>query len=126
MKMIKMFGILVVGTVLITGCGSNTDNAAKAADKKPSLDLSVDVSGNTATVKFNTDLMNSAELFGKERKAGEGHIHMSLDDGEYAMLSENKAVLPNLAPGKHKVKVSLHNNDHTPYDVSKTIDFEVK
>jgi hypothetical protein len=127
MNLFKAITVLVLSTVILTACGSGKkETAAAAADNKPSLALSVDVSGQTATIHFTTDLHISAEHYGKERVPGEGHIHLFLDDGEKKVITENTTVLKDLSVGKHNVKVSLHNNDHTPYNVSQSSDFEVK
>jgi len=94
--------------------------------KKPTLAVDVQVHGTTATVITNTDLHISKEHYGQERKAGEGHIHMYLDGGEKVAVKETKMVFTSLSAGKHTLRVSLHNNDHTPYDVTQTVEFEVR
>jgi hypothetical protein len=68
----------------------------------------------------------SPEHYGMAREDGEGHIHMYLDNLPKIGLKEDHTVIPDLLPGKHKLKVSLHNNDHTPYDVTKTFEFEIQ
>lgn len=60
------------------------------------------------------------------RESGEGHVHMYLDNGEKIGVKEGQKVFTDLAKGKHTLKVSLHNNDHTPYDVTNTFEFEIK
>jgi hypothetical protein len=93
---------------------------------KPTLELHVETSGTTATIIIDTNLKMSKDNIGKGRKSGEGHVHLYVDDGEKIMITDNKYTLENLASGKHVVKMSLHNNDHTPYDVSKQVEFEIK
>jgi hypothetical protein len=128
MNVTKTIGILALAVILITACSSKKATApAETTVKKPSLELTVDVSGNTATIRFKTDLIISPQHYGKERVEGEGHIHLFLDDdSEKKVVTEDKFVLNDLAVKKHTVKVSLHNNDHTPYNVSQSLDFEVK
>jgi hypothetical protein len=129
MNATKIIGVLALAVFLITACSSKiaTTVPAETTVKKPSLDLKVDVSGHTATVNFKTDLIISPQHYGKERVPGEGHIHLFLDeDGEKKTTTEDKYVFNDLSVGKHNVKVSLHNNDHTPYNVSQSIEFEVK
>jgi hypothetical protein len=94
--------------------------------EKPTLDLQIEISGRDATIYVTTNMKIAKDHVGMERHAGEGHIHMYVDDGEKISVKDNKYMIQNLLPGKHKVKVSLHNNDHTPYDVAKLLDFEIK
>lgn len=125
----KPLYLLLLCSLVLTACG--TGQAADAGsgqqhDHKPSLDVKLDVSGNQVTVKVTTDLAISAEHYGQARKDGEGHIHMYLDNGEKIGVKQGEQVFKDLKPGPHTLKVSLHNNDHTPYDVTKTFDFEIK
>jgi hypothetical protein len=126
MNLFKAFAVLTLVTIVFTACGTKEKTADVNETKKPSLTLSYDVSGHTASIQINTDLTISVEHSGKERVPGEGHAHLFLDDGEKKVITDHKAVLKDLSVGKHNVKVSLHNNDHTPYNVSQSIDFEVK
>ncbi|HLW59525.1 MAG TPA: hypothetical protein VKV57_06305 [bacterium] len=50
---------------------------------------------------------------GTAPKAGEGHWHLYVD-GKLAGLSASSVADATLTPGSHVLKVSLHNNDHTP------------
>jgi hypothetical protein len=121
--------VLAIICLLLTACSSNnspTSGAAAEHDHKPKLDVQLTVSGNQITVKVITDIHISEEHMGKARKEGEGHAHMYLDNGEKVFLTQVDTVFKNLAPGKHHIKLSLHNNDHTPFDVTKEIDFEIK
>ncbi|WP_409346982.1 hypothetical protein [Paenibacillus sp. MBLB4367] len=118
--------LLVAGCLTLSACGTNRETAGMIEDKKPTLDVVIKVEGNSAKVSVLTDLHISKEHYGGARKAGEGHIHTYLNDGEKVAMDEPEKTFPGLAPGKHEIKVSLHNNDHTPYDVTKTVAFEVK
>jgi predicted small secreted protein len=125
----KLCAVLLICSAILTACGAGrpADSGAHQAHVyKPTLDVKVEVHGNKATVNVITDLHISPEHYGLARKDGEGHIHMYLDDGDKIGVKEAKKVFPNLPVGKHSLKVSLHNNDHTPYDVTKTVDFEIK
>jgi hypothetical protein len=127
--MTKLYAVLLICSALLTACGSGKTADAGAHDTHnhiPTLDVKVDVKGHDATVSVITDLHLSPEHYGQARQDGEGHIHMYLDNGDKVGVKEAKQVFPNLSVGKHTIKVSLHNNDHTPYDVTKTVGFEVK
>jgi hypothetical protein len=106
---------------------SELDMPAHAkTEAKPTLKLRVEISGTTATLYVDTNMHIAKDHVGMGRNEGEGHIHLYLDDGEKRTITDKKYVIPDLEPGNHKVKVSLHNNDHTPYDVSKQVDFNIK
>jgi hypothetical protein len=125
----KLCAVLLICSAILTACGAGrpaVSGAHQAHVYKPTLDVKVQVHGNEATVNVFTDLHISPEHYGLARKDGEGHIHMYLDNGDKVGVKEAKKVFPNLSVGQHTIKVSLHNNDHTPYDVTKTVDFEVK
>ncbi|SEB55181.1 hypothetical protein [Paenibacillus sp. GP183] len=129
MNATKIIVVLALAVFLITACSSKiaTTVPAETTVKKPSLELKVYVSERTATVSFKTDITISPQHYGKERVPGEGHMHLYLDDdGEKKVSTEDKYVFKDLTVGMHKVKVSLHNNDHTPYNVSQTKEFEIK
>ncbi|WP_166241629.1 hypothetical protein [Paenibacillus turpanensis] len=127
---------------VLAGCAGDPSAASKSPDSsealhtshaelthaggfKPTLEVNVTVEGNQATVQIETDL-NIENNLGKERRKGEGHIHMYVDSGEKQSVVSKRVVLTELSKGEHSVKVSLHNNDHTPYDVTDSVAFEVK
>ncbi|OPH57529.1 hypothetical protein BC351_03105 [Paenibacillus ferrarius] len=118
--------IISAAALVISGCGSSKKNEVSASSYKPTLEVSTEVKGDIATLTLTTDLKLSKEHYDQARKEGEGHVHLSLDKGEKEILTQPVKVYEHLSKGQHEVKVSLHNNDHTPYDVSKTVTFEVK
>jgi hypothetical protein len=114
---------------MLTACNSGTKSSSSnhvAQDHKPTMDVKLDISGNKVTVTVNTDMMISAEHYGMAREPGEGHIHMYLDNGAKEGVKEGYKVFPDLSKGEHTLKVSLHNKDHTPYDVTNTYTFNIE
>ncbi|GGA07904.1 hypothetical protein GCM10008018_62010 [Paenibacillus marchantiophytorum] len=126
MKIVKSMCLIAAVALLISGCGSTKSNKTTESVYKPTLDASIEINGDTATLKLTTDLKLSREHYDQVRKEGEGHVHLSFDKGEKEILTEKVKVYEHVSKGQHEIKVSLHNNDHTPYDVSKTVTFEVK
>ncbi|WP_274364579.1 hypothetical protein [Paenibacillus thermotolerans] len=125
----RLLYVALLACVTLTACGSAASSGASSEPKeeyKPTLDVALEIDGNDVTVTIITDLSISAEHYGHAREAGEGHIHMYLDDGPKEGVKQEKTVIKDLDPGKHKLRVSLHNNDHTPYDVSLTKQFEIE
>jgi hypothetical protein len=128
------FYITFILTLTLVAC-SDTDKGefvevdsknTGTESEKPSLTAKVEVDGNNALVYVDTNLEISKKEYGKEKKHGQGHIHMYVDDGEKQGITATPVKLENLTIGSHKVKISLHNNDHTPYDVTKIINFAIK
>ena len=132
-KIYSMFLILFLAFDLI-GCSNNSatnfvvvdEESDTSSSVKPRLQVEIQVNGDTATVIIDTDLKISAENYGSEKVNGEGHIHLYLNNGEKQGVKQKSYVLENLEKGLNKVRISLHNNDHTPYGVSETVEFEIK
>ncbi|MFC5530940.1 hypothetical protein [Cohnella yongneupensis] len=119
--------IAIVCCLMLTACGNSSGGSSKqGANHKPSLDVSLAIDGSNVKVTVDTDLSISAEHYGMGREDGEGHIHMYLDDNDKIGVKERVYEFEDLAPGHHKLKISLHNNDHTPYDVTQTKEFDIK
>ena len=124
----KFSAFIAVCCLLLAACGNASspgNDADSHANHKPALNVRSKVEGKTLIVDIDTDMHISPEHAGQARKHGEGHIHMYLDDGEKTVLLENHTEFPDLPSGPHTLKISLHNNDHTPYDVTKTIRFDI-
>jgi len=114
--------------LLLAACGTSpaSHSGAESVHRKPKLDVKLDVRNDRVTVTVETDMSISPEHYNMARKEGEGHIHLYLDDQSKITLKEPSMTFSGLKPGKHEIKVSLHNNDHTPYDVTKTTEFEIR
>ncbi|MZQ87220.1 hypothetical protein GQF01_34405 [Paenibacillus sp. 5J-6] len=126
MRIYKSICLAAAMAILISGCGSAKSSTAPTSAYTPTLEVSAVVNGDAVTLQMTTDLKISKEHYDHQRVEGEGHVHISLDKGEKIVVTDKQKVLDHLSKGPHEVKVSLHNNDHTPYDVSKTITFDVK
>jgi hypothetical protein len=128
----KVMYIILACCLVLTACGSKKNEMVldhttmvMDANYKPTLDVKTEVKGTELDVDVTTNMMISEEHYGKARENGEGHIHMYLDNGEKIGDKEGHKVFKDLKPGHHILKISLHNNDHTPYDVTRTIEFEI-
>ena len=129
----KALYLIIACCLILTACSSketemNMDHSTMAMDaaQKPTMDVKTEVTGKELAVDVSTTMKISTDHYGMAREAGEGHIHMYLDNGEKIGVKEGRKVFKNLTVGHHILKISLHNNDHTPYDVTKTIEFDIK
>jgi len=95
---------------------------------KPTLKMDVDVSGTTATVRFETTSFKiSPEHYSGAHVPGEGHIHLFVDGSPSRIgVKDNTYELTGLAKGKHTLEASLHTNNHQAYNVQDKIEFEIK
>jgi hypothetical protein len=120
---------------------------------KPAVSLSSPKAGATTatTVKATVKLTNfklSAKDVGKKPKAGEGHLHFSMDGGKYdhpkysgangklaVTLGVDGKYSPSVTPnitykglpkGKHTLVVYLANNNHTNVGPKATVSFTVR
>lgn len=101
----------------------------------------------TAEVELEGFTIN-ADQVGKDNVEGEGHLHFSMDggeydtpkysgangelavslgvDGQYSPATEETITYENLPAGEHTLEVDLVNNDHTETGTSATVTFEVE
>jgi hypothetical protein len=107
------------------------------------------MTGSTVTVKVKlTKFKLAPQQVGKPPKAGEGHLHFSLDEGKYdqpkysgangklaVKLGVNGKYSPSVMrtitysgvpKGKHKLEVYLANNDHSNTGVEASTTFTVQ
>ena len=85
----------------------------------PSDGVQLSTSGdNLIRVQVGGFKMDGTKI-GTPPAQGVGHWHLYVD-GKYAGLSVSDSIalpndaMPEIAPGRHELKVQLHNNDHTP------------
>jgi hypothetical protein len=131
--MTKWFLILTTLLLLLTACGANgeqftilKENNTLAQEVKPELKIDVRIVKGKAILFVNTDLIVSQDHYGKALKQGEGHIHVYVNNGAKQGVAELPYELKDVKQGVNLIRVSLHNNDHTPYGVYETLEFEMK
>jgi hypothetical protein len=109
---------------------TSTSNGSQgsASQPAPTLEAELKPDGRSATITFKvTNFKLSAEHIGQKPVPGEGHLHLYVDGKEKAMLKTDAPVrLENLSVGKHNIKLSLRQNDHTALKVEKEFNIEVK
>ncbi|WP_409252390.1 hypothetical protein V1502_20235 [Bacillus sp. SCS-153A] len=127
----KKLGISIISSMMmLTACGTSSNNAFEVIEKsasvkeekKPTLHVETKEEGDKVLLIVETDLVISKENYGKEKVSGQGHIHVYVNNGEKQGVTEFPYELKDLDEGLNQVKVSLHNNDHTPYGVSRKLE----
>ena len=101
---------------------------ATGAAAKPTLDASLTdaeklAQKGSATVQVQTsgiELVDPASVQEKPRD-GQGHLHYRVDDGPVIATTTPKLSFHELAPGAHRIEVTLAGNDHHPLGPSKTL-----
>lgn len=118
-------GTLTTTTLVQTG--KEGPGVAKAG-AKPRLDAQFVQAGRSVTINYKVEnLKISSEHVGHDPVQGEGHLHIYVDGKQKAVLNTEAPVkLENLTPGKHTIKLDLQNNNHTPLQVEKVFEIEVK
>lgn len=142
-KVMLSAAALIVTAALGTACGKSESAGAPAPGEhqaqtkqssistksgKPSLTADLIQDGHNVTISYKVEnLKISADHYGHEAVPGEGHLHVYVDGVQKAGLKTDAPVrLENLSPGKHTIKIDLQNNDHTPLNIEKTFQVEIK
>jgi hypothetical protein len=112
----------------ITTVSQTGGSSALQMGSKPSLDAQYVLAGNSVTITYKvSNFQLSADHMGGAKVPGEGHVHLTVDGKDKAMLKTEAPVkLENLTVGKHTIKLDLKQNDHTALNIEKIINIEVK
>lgn len=78
-----------------------------------------------STVTFKISPKNFKVVAPGAVKDGEGHMHYFVDGGAYNALADTTFTLKDLAPGAHRVKITLQKGDHSDLGVEKVVQFTV-
>lgn len=68
----------------------------------------------------------SVEDMDKENEAGQGHMHLYVDDEKVTKIFEPDYVLKGLEPGVHLIRIELAHNDHEPYGLEETFSITIQ
>jgi len=156
LKLHKTLTVLAVSSAAAFGvaaCGDDDEDTTTASTNESSVSFVEPTDGATVSnpVTAEVQIQNfeiDAEAVGKENVEGEGHLHFSMDDGQYdtpqysgpngklaqqlgvdgqySPSTEPTITYDDLPPGEHTLEVDLVNNDHTETGTSATVTFEVE
>lgn len=137
--MIKLFSILLLATVLVSGCTSPQAPYAPEQQQQPEAQQPAPVTGpllrivtptNGATVEGDRILVQlAASNFtlvapGNRVSPGDGHIHVFLNDNEQ-YGAQTLFGFPNLQPGRYTIRAELRNSDHSQLNPPVSVTIEV-
>lgn len=105
--------------------GSPTDTATPTSAMRPSSTGVVTIitpkngqviRGGFVALKVGLTGATLVQMTSTDLKPDQGHLHVILDDTLITMTSGLETIIPNVAPGKHLIKVEFVANDHAPFD----------
>lgn len=108
----RLFGLLMGAALLAAS------SFASAAGPEDTWKIAAPANGASVTGKDVTLTVDPGQIKVVAPGAvvvGEGHWHFFADGKEVGKGPLNTFVFKDLAPGKHILKVELHQGDHTPY-----------
>lgn len=114
--------------VALAGCGGGSEAAGESGSGgggKPTL--KIDSPANGANVKGNVEVKFTPSVpIGKE-DTGKDHVHFVVDGktDEYTVVRSSPYTVPNLAPGKHTIAITLQHADHSPAGANAEISVNV-
>lgn len=127
--------LLVAIAVVIAGCSAptpSTPSGGSGSATPPTMKLVKPTSGETLPAG---DVVVEVETTGHEfvmpsntNVAGQGHVHFTLDDEPFEMSVEPSYTFKDVAPGTHKLRAELVQNNTEPFDppIVEEITFEVE
>lgn len=147
-----------VAAIGIAACGGDDDNDTATADTEPATDEPTvsfieptegATTGDSVTAEVELEGFEiDAAQVGKAAEEGHGHLHFSLDggeydfpkysgangklaeqlgvDGQYSPSTEPTITYKGLPPGEHTLEVALANNDHSDTGVTAATTFAVE
>jgi hypothetical protein len=105
------------------GCVLATASAAAPAIDASLSDAEAKAKKGEATVQVEVTgvkMVDPASVQEKPRE-GQGHLHYRVDGGPVVATTSTKLSFHELAPGDHRIEVTLAGNDHQPLIPSETL-----
>ena|GEM_PF-3457983 len=114
----------VIGSAIIPGTELPPGMVLKTFAVSPSepvptiaFDIQPDTMGGWDVHVSTTNFTFAPEHLDGAPVAGEGHVHLYIDNDLIIMLG-NWYHIDSLTPGMHTIRVGLFNNDHSAYEVN--------
>jgi hypothetical protein len=102
------------GTSTPTSIGPRPSSPAVLKIVEPKNGATVPAKGAELRVSLTGAKLTS--VTSQDISPTEGHLHVSVDDQLISMTSGLTQTLPDLAPGRHTIRVEFVAADHLPFD----------
>jgi hypothetical protein len=154
LKILALIAVVTTGALGIAACGDDDEEGTTAAQETgASVSFVSPADGDTVSGPVTaevelTDFTLNADEVGMASVEGEGHLHFSMDggeydtpkysgangelavdlgvDGQYSPAVEPTITYKGLPPGEHTLEVDLVNNDHSETGTSESVRFRVE
>jgi len=114
--------VLVAAALTIAACGSNGYGASgsngssgsAAGGGKPTLTITSPANGARVSEPFMLKFTSNQPIGPTD--SGKDHVHLFVDgnSNSYQVVTSSPAMVKNLPPGKHTLKLTLQHADHSP------------
>lgn len=119
-RRIMYTAVLTITVLSAAACGSdgsspdNTSPGGGGAAGGPTLTVTSPANGATVTSPFMLAFQSSEQLGAPD--SGRDHVHVFSDGktDKYTVVPGNSFEVKDLAPGEHKIGVTLQHADHSP------------
>jgi hypothetical protein len=119
--------LIVAGMCLVTACGGGGAAAPNSAapQTRPSSTATLSLvspaqgqvfTSSTVPVKIALHGATIVATTSTNLKPDEGHLHLYLDNQIVSMNYQAQAVLHDVTPGSHVIRVEFVATDHAPFD----------
>ena len=144
----RLVALAIAGAVVMAACGGGGGDGGTGATGTPTgpTETSQDRPASTAKLSIVEpkvgEVVHGSKVFLrvslKDAKLvpatttnivpDEGHLHVLLDDELISMTEGLQQIIPNVAPGPHRIQVEFVASDHAPFDprVVSVVAFVVK
>jgi uncharacterized Ntn-hydrolase superfamily protein len=147
-KLLALAAACALTALGVAACGGSDDSSDQSAAVTITSPQQGAMEDGTVTAAVDlSDFQIDAADVGKGNVEGKGHLHFSMDggqydnskysgangklaeqlgtDGQYSPSTTPTVTYKGLPPGEHTLKVDVVNNDHSPTGVSDSVTFTV-
>jgi hypothetical protein len=126
-RLLVLIGVVACFELYAYAAKTAETGSSQVHQHPPSLDVTHALKENDLYLSLKVEGFSfSLENMGKEKRPGEGHVHLYLDGKKVAKIFEPQYVLKDLPSGHHEVVVELAHNNHESYGVKKSLHVTVK
>jgi hypothetical protein len=126
-RLLVLIGIVACFELYAFATKTAETDSSQVHQQPPSLDVTHTLKENDLYLTLKVEgFYFSLDNMGKDKRPGEGHVHLYLDGKKVAKIFEPQYVLKDIPSGHHEVVVELAHNNHESYGVKKSLHITVK